>query len=53
VTELTKYLEEAKHIFECEVSERLSEEVLKDFKEKLAENKPKKGKKGKKKKKKD
>lgn len=50
---MTKYLEDAKHIFECEVSERLSEEVLVGFKDKLNENKPKKGKKGKKKKKKD
>jgi hypothetical protein len=40
-------------VFDVEVSERLSEEVLAEFREKLADNKPKKGKKGKKKKKKD
>lgn len=49
VEEITKCLaEEARHVFEIDISERISKEVLEDFKAKLAENKPKKGKKGKK-----
>ncbi len=56
VTFLTELLgtEQANHIFEIEISERISKQVLADFREKLLANKPKKkkGKKGKKKKKK-
>lgn len=46
--------EVATHVYEIEISERIKIETLKDFREKLALNKPKKGKKkkGKKKKKK-
>jgi hypothetical protein len=42
------------HVYEIEISERVSKQVLLDFREKLVANKPKKGKKrkGKKKKKK-
>jgi hypothetical protein len=44
----------ANHVFEIEISERISKQTLADFREKLLANKPKKGKKrkGKKKKKK-
>ncbi len=45
----------AHHVYEVEISERVSKEVLAEFREKLLANKPKKGKKrkgGKKKKKK-
>lgn len=49
VEEITKCLaEEARHVFEIDISERIIKEVLEDFKLKLADNKPKKGKKGKK-----
>jgi hypothetical protein len=44
------YLEEATHVTNIEVSERVGREALEQFKEKLTMNKPKKGKKGKKKK---
>ncbi len=43
----------ANHVYEIEISERIKVDTLKEFREKLALNKPKKGKKkGKKKKKK-
>lgn len=44
--------EVANHVFEVEVSERISKDVLGEFREKLLANKPKKKKGGKKKKKK-
>lgn len=52
IERLTAFLEEANHIFEVEISERISKETLEAFRERLAANKPKKGKKGGKKKKK-
>ena len=52
VEKITGYLEEASHVSNVEISERISKETLEAFKERLALNKPKKGKKGKKKKKK-
>jgi hypothetical protein len=52
VEKMTSFLEEATHVFEVEISERVKKETLELFREKLAGNKPKKGKKGKKKKKK-
>ena len=48
----TELLPEAPHVFEIEISERVSKEALAEFREKLAANKPKKKKKGGKKKKK-
>jgi hypothetical protein len=39
---------EAPHVFEIDISERISKATLEEFRAKLAENKPKKGKKGKK-----
>jgi len=53
VEELCKILEEARHVFELDITERISKEMAEKFKEKLQDNKPKRGgKKGKKKKKK-
>lgn len=53
VGKITQYLEEAPHVFEVEISERVSKETMEAFRERIAMNKPKKGKKkGKKKKKK-
>jgi len=50
---LTQVISEAAtHVYEIEISERIKADTLKDFREKLALNKPKKGKKKKKKKKK-
>jgi len=51
---ITEVLELTPHVFEIEISERVSKEVLEEFKARLVANKPKKGKKkgmGKKKKK--
>jgi len=48
---MTKIMEEATHVFEVEIPERISKETLDAFKERCTANKPKKGKKGKKKKK--
>jgi len=45
-------LEQANHVFDVQVPERINKATLEDFKEKLAANKPKKGKGGKGKKKK-
>lgn len=45
-------LENANHVYVLEIPERISKETLEIYKEKLANNKPKKGKKGKAKKKK-
>jgi len=45
-------LEQANHVFDVEIPERVSKETLEAFRERLAANKPKKGKKGKKGKKK-
>jgi hypothetical protein len=50
VTRMTTLLDEAKHVYDVEVSERIDKEILKEFVEKQKENKP--GKKKKKKKKK-
>lgn len=52
IEKLTQFLEDANHVYEVEVSERISKETLEAFRERLTANKPKKGKKGKKKKKK-
>jgi len=53
VTRICEIIEEATHVFEVEIPERISKETLELFKERLSNNKPKKGKgKGKKKKKK-
>ena len=53
VKELTNILSEANHVYDVQISERVSKEVLEEFKARLGANKPKKGKKkGKKKKKK-
>ena len=50
---LTEILEKSSHVFEIEISERVTKEVLEEFKARLTANKPKKGKKkGKKKNKK-
>mmetsp|Transcript_76089 Transcript_76089/g.105181 ORF Transcript_76089/g.105181 Transcript_76089/m.105181 type:complete len:92 (-) Transcript_76089:34-309(-) len=51
IKEITEMLGEAPNVFDVEVSERMDEEVMKDFLAALSNNKPKKGKKGKKKKK--
>jgi hypothetical protein len=40
----TEVLENAQHIFELEVSERVDKEVLEEFRARLTVNKPKKGK---------
>lgn len=40
----TEVLNDATHVFELEVSERLEKEVLEEFKARLGANKPKKGK---------
>lgn len=45
-------METANHVYILEIPERISKETLETYKEKLANNKPKKGKKGKAKKKK-
>ena len=45
-------LETANHVYVLEIPERISKDTLETYKEKLANNKPKKGKKGKAKKKK-
>ena len=45
------YLEEAKHVYEVEIPERIATKTLDDFRERLNDNKPKKKAKGKKKKK--
>ena len=45
-------IEIANHVYEVEIPERISKETLETYKDKLANNKPKKGKKGKAKKKK-
>lgn len=47
VENLCKTLEQASHVFEIGIDERIAKETLENFKEKLAANKPKKGKKGK------
>ncbi len=52
ITRMTKILEEATHVFEVEIPERIEKETLEALKERLTANKPKKGKKGKKGKKK-
>jgi hypothetical protein len=49
---LCETLETANHVYVLEIPERISKETLETYKEKLANNKPKKGKKGKAKKKK-
>ena len=49
---MTKVLEEANHVYEVDIPERIMKETLEAFRERLLANKPKKGKKGKKKKKK-
>lgn len=51
VEKIIEYLEEAKHVYEVEIPERISSKTLEDFRSKIAENKPKKKAKGKKKKK--
>jgi hypothetical protein len=45
------YLEEAKHVYEVEIPERIATKTLDDFRARLNDNKPKKKAKGKKKKK--
>ena len=52
IERMATFLEEARHVFEVEISERIRKDTLELFREKLTSNKPKKGKKGKKKKKK-
>lgn len=52
VERIIETLTEANHVFDVEIPERISRETLEAFKERLVENKPKKGKKGKKGKKK-
>ena len=51
VEKIIEYLEEAKHVFEVEIPERISSKTLEEFRAKLNDNKPKKKAKGKKKKK--
>lgn len=51
VEKIIDYLDEAKHVFEVEIPERISSKTLEDFRARLNENKPKKKAKGKKKKK--
>jgi hypothetical protein len=43
---LCETLEAANHVYVLEIPERISKETLETYKEKLANNKPKKGKKG-------
>jgi hypothetical protein len=52
VGKIVETLEQANHVFEVEIPERISKETLEAFRDKIAANKPKKGKKGKGKKKK-
>ena len=52
ILKLCETLENANHVYVLEIPERISKETLEIYKEKLANNKPKKGKKGKAKKKK-
>lgn len=52
VQAISDTLEEANHVYEVEIPERISKETLEQFKERITANKPKKGKKGKGKKKK-
>lgn len=52
MAKIIAYLAEANHVFEIEISERVSKETMQAFKERIALNKPRKKKKGKKKKKK-
>ena len=49
---ITSWLPDANHVFEIEISERITKETMEAFRTTIALNKPKKGKKGKKKKKK-
>lgn len=51
VEKIIDYLEEAKHVYEVEIPERIASKTLEDFRAKLNDNKPKKKAKGKKKKK--
>lgn len=51
VEKIIDYLEEAKHVYEVEIPERIASKTLEAFREKLNVNKPKKKAKGKKKKK--
>ena len=52
VQAICETLDQANHVFEIEIPERISKETLEMFRDKIAANKPKKGKKGKGKKKK-
>lgn len=52
ILKLCETLEAANHVYVLEIPERISKETLETYKDKLANNKPKKGKKGKAKKKK-
>lgn len=52
VNRICETLDQAQHVFEIEIPERISKDTLDEFKERIAANKPKKGKKGGKKKKK-
>jgi len=53
VLRIIDFLEQAQHVYEVEIPERISKETLDAYRDRLAMNKPKKGKgKGKKKKKK-
>jgi len=53
IQQLTQHLgEQATHVYEVEISERIQKATLDEFREKLKANKPKKGKKRKGKKKK-
>ena len=42
---MTKVLEEANHVYEVDIPERIMKETLEAFRERLLANKPKKGKK--------
>ncbi len=46
ILKLCETLEAANHVYVLEIPERISKETLETYKEKLANNKPKKGKKG-------
>ena len=46
ILKLCETLENANHVYILEIPERISKETLEMYKEKLANNKPKKGKKG-------
>ena len=48
IKKLTEYLEQANHVSEVEISERVEREVLEKFREQIKANKPKKKKKGRK-----